>query len=402
MKIEVQGKTLKQITKLDLSNKKLKQIPEEIFQCTNLTKLILCNNSIAEVPQGIKLLKKLKVLDLSNNRIKYLQADLFKLSRLETLNVSNNQIRTLPRQVNESNIKNLLLQNNQIANLPEVILSNLEKLNVSQNHLSEFIINQTNSKLKFLWISNNPIRTFQINIACVPELSRIYAFTQKVDLDLAENYNKLACIKGNSFKELEKLFDTKTKPSSIIKEQKSTIPNAQVIPVIKKEMTQIQSNPKVFISYSWDNQEHEHWVLNLAEKLCDPGGIDVILDKWELNKLGSLLPNFMESSINEADRVILVLTPNYKLKTDKLEGGVGYEYSIISAKLFHNVKTTKFIPLLRQGSFEDSAPTGLSARIGVDFKDDTKFENSLEILLRDVHDKPKYKKPTVAQIPKFD
>jgi len=247
MKIEVQGKTLKQITKLDLSNKKLKQIPEEIFQCTNLTKLILCNNSIAEVPQGIKLLKKLKVLDLSNNRIKYLQADLFKLSRLETLNVSNNQIRTLPRQVNESNIKNLLLQNNQIANLPEVILSNLEKLNVSQNHLSEFIINQTNSKLKFLWISNNPIRTFQINIACVPELSRIYAFTQKVDLDLAENYNKLACIKGNSFKELEKLFDTKTKPSSIIKEQKSTIPNAQVIPVIKKEMTQIQSNPKVFI-----------------------------------------------------------------------------------------------------------------------------------------------------------
>jgi hypothetical protein len=402
MEIEVQGKTLKQITKLDLSNKKLKQIPEEIFQCTNLTKLILCNNSIAEVPQEIKLLKKLKVLDLSNNRIKYLQADLFKLPKLETLNVSNNQIMTLPRQLIESNIKNLLLQNNQVTNLPEVILRNLEKLNVSQNHLSEFIINQTNSKLKYLWISNNPIKIFQINKVCAPELSRIYAFTQKVDLELAENYKRLASIKGNSFKELENSLDLKTKPSSIVIEQKSTIQKVQAAPEVKKEITQTQTNPKVFISYSWDSVEHNNWVLNLAEKLCNPGGIDVILDKWELNKLGSLLPNFMESSINEADRVILVLTPNYKLKTDKLEGGVGYEYSIISAKIFHNIKTTKFIPLLRLGTFENSAPTGLLARIGVDFKDDQKFDENLEILLRDIHGKPKYKKPAVSPIPKFD
>jgi len=398
MKIEVPGKTLKQITKLDLSGKNLKQFPNEIFQCTNLTKLILSNNSIGEIPKEIKQLQKLKVLDLSNNKIKQLYADLFKLPKLETLNVSNNQIKTLPRQIIKSNIKILLLQNNQITHLTEAILSNLERLNVSQNQLSECIINQTNSKLKYLWISDNPIRTFQINKTAFPVLSKVYAFTLKIDSNLAENYKKLASIKGNSFKELEKLFDTRTKPT-IIKEQKSTV---QVVPEINKEMTQTQTSPKVFISYSWDNQEHEQWVLNLAEKLCNPGGIDVILDKWELNELGKPLPSFMEHAIEQSDRVIVVMTENYKLKTEKQTGGVGFEYSIITSKIFKEVYTTKFIPLLRVGSEETSIPTSLQGRKYLAMRDTDNFETSFEELIRDLHKKQKNKKPVIAPIPKFD
>lgn len=402
MKIEVPGKTLKQITKLDLSNKNLKQFPVEIFQCTNLTKLILSKNSISEIPKEIKLLRKLKVLDLSNNKIKQLYADIFKLPKLETLNVSNNQIKSLPRQVIESKIKNLLLQNNQITKVTGSISSNLERLNVSHNQLSEFIIKQTNSKLRYLWISDNPIRIFQINKACIPELSNVYAFTQKADSDLAENYKKIASIKGNSFKELEKLFDTKTKPISTNKEQKSTVQNAQVVPEIKEEMTQTQTNPKVFISYSWDNKEHEQWVLNLAEKLCDPGGIDVILDRWELNELGKPLPDFMEHAIEDSDRVIVVMTENYKLKTGKQTGGVGYEYSIISSKIFKEVNTVKFIPLLRTGSEETSIPTSLQGRKYLAMRESDNFDASFEELLRDLHKKQKNKKPVVAPIPKFD
>jgi len=140
MKIEVQGKTLKQITKLDLSNKNLKRFPEEIFQCTNLTKLILSNNSIGKVPQEIRLLRKLKVLDLSNNKIKQLYADIFKLPKLETLNVSNNQIKTLPSQLEDSSLKALLLQNNVITSINEALIKNLEKLNISHNDINIFKI----------------------------------------------------------------------------------------------------------------------------------------------------------------------------------------------------------------------------------------------------------------------
>ena len=104
-----------------------------------------------------------------------------------------------------------------------------------------------------------------------------------------------------------------------------------------------EDNPIVFISYSWDSQEHEDWIVNLATKLCD-NGVNAILDKWDLGPLGKPLPHFMENSISKSQRVICVMTPNYKKKTENLAGGVGYEYSIISAEIFTaGVNTSKFI-----------------------------------------------------------
>ena len=159
-----------------------------------------------------------------------------------------------------------------------------------------------------------------------------------------------------------------------------------------------EAPPIVFISYSWDNKNHEDWVLDLAKKLCD-NGIDVILDKWELNKLGQLIPNFMEQSISKSQRVICVMTPNYKKKTEKLTGGVGYEYSIITAEvLSNNINTTKFIPLIREGDEKDTIPVALRGRKHVDMRSN----EDIEELLRDIHDEPKHKKPTIGKKPKFD
>jgi predicted alpha/beta hydrolase family esterase len=41
--------------------------------------------------------------------------------------------------------------------------------------------------------------------------------------------------------------------------------------------------PKLFISYSWSNPEHEQWVLDLATQLRE-SEVDVILDKWDLKE----------------------------------------------------------------------------------------------------------------------
>ncbi len=165
--------------------------------------------------------------------------------------------------------------------------------------------------------------------------------------------------------------------------------------------TNDDETPIVFISYSWDTSEHEAWVLNLANKLVE-NGVDVILDKWDLGPLGKPLPNFMENAISTSQRVICVMTPNYKKKTDKLEGGVGYEYSIITANIFTNANTSKFIPLIRQGSDEESVPTALQGRKYLDIRKDVDLDAKLEELLRDIHCVPKYKKPTIGPKPKFD
>ncbi len=51
----------------------------------------------------------------------------------------------------------------------------------------------------------------------------------------------------------------------------------------KKTISSVETEnkPVIFISYSWDSEEHKEWVLNLANKLCDDG-IDVILDRYHL------------------------------------------------------------------------------------------------------------------------
>ena len=101
------------------------------------------------------------------------------------------------------------------------------------------------------------------------------------------------------------------------------------ISIVEKEeplaTTETIESPTVFISYSWDNDEHKKWVLDLANKLC-VDGIDVILDRYYL-KPGVNLPHFVEKNISSADRIIIIFTKNYKLKADKRTGGVGLEAS---------------------------------------------------------------------------
>jgi hypothetical protein len=69
----------------------------------------------------------------------------------------------------------------------------------------------------------------------------------------------------------------------------------------------------VFISYSWDSKDHKDWVRKLADYLID-NGVNVILDQYDL-AAGKILTYFMESAVEKADKVIIILTPGYKLKS---------------------------------------------------------------------------------------
>lgn len=158
--------------------------------------------------------------------------------------------------------------------------------------------------------------------------------------------------------------------------------------------------PIVFISYSWDNDEHKKWVLNLADKLCTDG-IDIILDRYYL-KPGTNLPHFVENNLNKADRVIIIFTKNYKLKADKRTGGVGYEYSIMNVELYKNqTSNEKIIPILREGSTEESIPTFMQQFIHIDTRNDENFENSYNDLIREIYNEPEIKKPTIGAKPTF-
>jgi hypothetical protein len=71
----------------------------------------------------------------------------------------------------------------------------------------------------------------------------------------------------------------------------------------------IESNAlvvKVFISYSWSSEDHQKWVLDLANKLMSDG-VEVILDRWDL-KPGQDKYHFMEQMVkDEAITKVLVI-----------------------------------------------------------------------------------------------
>lgn len=158
--------------------------------------------------------------------------------------------------------------------------------------------------------------------------------------------------------------------------------------------------PKIFISYSWDSPDHQAWVLRLANHLVN-NGVDVVLDQYEL-KLGANLTHFMEQAVTKVDKVLLILTENYKIKAEERQGGVGYEYSIINAEWYRQqASNTKFIPILRGKDTATSMPVFVHAFVYLSMQDDSQFEAQVEDLLRAIYKQPKVVKPPLGKRPIF-
>lgn len=160
--------------------------------------------------------------------------------------------------------------------------------------------------------------------------------------------------------------------------------------------------PKVFISYSWDGKEHQDWVLKLADRLTEEGGVEVMLDQYELNS-GRNLNHFMERAVAEADKVLLILTENYKRKAENREGGIGFEYSMITTEWFKNqTGKVKFIPVLRGQDRDNSTPNFVQSFLSLNMQNDADFDEEFRKLLFDVYDEQIVKPPKRGTRPNFD
>ncbi len=124
------------------------------------------------------------------------------------------------------------------------------------------------------------------------------------------------------------------------------------------------SDPKAFISYSWDDDQHKEWVAELATDLRNDG-VETILDQWHAVP-GDQLPEFMEKHIRENDYVLIICTPNYRFKSDERKGGVGYEGGIMTAEVHTSRNHRKFIPILARGTWENAAPSWLKGKYYID------------------------------------
>lgn len=139
------------------------------------------------------------------------------------------------------------------------------------------------------------------------------------------------------------------------------------------------SAPKAFVSYSWDDDQHKERVAQLAANLRDDG-VEIILDQWHAVP-GDQLPEFMERQIRENDYVLIICTPNYRLKSDGRKGGVGYEGDIMTAEVHNQRNHRKFIPILAQGTWEDAAPSWLKGKYYIDLSSPDRYEKNYQDLI---------------------
>ncbi|MFH1642849.1 MAG: toll/interleukin-1 receptor domain-containing protein [Nanoarchaeota archaeon] len=168
-------------------------------------------------------------------------------------------------------------------------------------------------------------------------------------------------------------------------------------------MKENKNTPKVFISYCWSSEEHEQWIIHIAERLVE-SGVNILLDKWDL-KEGHDKFAYMESMVTDASvsKVLIFSDQKYKEKADKRSGGVGAESQIISKKIYDKVNQNKFIPIVLKFDNDGHAclPVFLSSRIYVDFSTPESINNNWEKLLRIIFERPIYKKPKIGAPPAY-
>lgn len=159
------------------------------------------------------------------------------------------------------------------------------------------------------------------------------------------------------------------------------------------------NNPKVFISYSQDNEEHKAWVLKLATNLRTHG-VNAILDQWDL-RLGNDLRFFMEQGLSSASLVLCVCSENYVNKVNNGNGGAGYEGMIMTQDLLSNANLDYIIPIIRNNSSNKKTPLAFGSRLYIDFTDDTEYFTNYQSLLERIYGEDITRKPPLGENP-FD
>lgn len=158
--------------------------------------------------------------------------------------------------------------------------------------------------------------------------------------------------------------------------------------------------PRVFISYSWSS---EAMAIPLAERLVSHG-VDVVFDKWDL-KEGQDKYSFMEQCVNDPSisKVLILSDRAYMEKANARAGGVGDETVIISSEVYGNTKQEKFIPIIveRDEQGEPYLPTYIKSRIYIDLSSADHYEEEYEKLLRNIYEKPLFRKPALGSRPNW-
>ena len=277
---------------LYLENNSINKI-ENLHNLKNLTCLYLQNNYIKEI-ENLENNYNLVILNLSNNKIKEIK-NLEKLAKLENLYIEKNYISSLESHQGLLEIKKLILldiQNNDISENPEEILSLLERLEklkvlyLKGNEIIRLINNYRRTlivRLKHLtYLDDRPVRE-EDRIGAIAYLEGGYPAEMKArekyrnDNERSSNKHKIKNIKNKESKEnaeerrkreLEKLRNEyEMKRNQLEQRKKELIKEYESNPEYRDELNQELANIDKQIIENEENSNEEIKIHNKENNL---------------------------------------------------------------------------------------------------------------------------------------
>lgn len=160
--------------RLDLAAE-LTQFPSEIFELADSLEILnLTNNRLKSLPDEFGCLKKLKIIFLSNNEFEELPEVLSACPALSMIGFKSNRINTIAENALPASVRWLILTDNQIEQLPATIgrLTKLQKLMLAGNRLrslpAEMVACQN---LELIRLSANCLPSLPAWLLTLPRLS---------------------------------------------------------------------------------------------------------------------------------------------------------------------------------------------------------------------------------------
>lgn len=157
---------------------------------------------------------------------------------------------------------------------------------------------------------------------------------------------------------------------------------------------------KVFLSYSWTNEEYQKRIQDIADKLVS-ANVDVFFDVYDI-KPGNDLNYFMEKA-KEADKVLVFCDRKYADKANSREGGVGTETILLSKEVYDDISQDKVFPIIMEKSENGDTymPYYLQGKTYLDFSSASLVSKNLEKLIRHIYNKPMDIKPEFGETPSY-
>lgn len=130
--------------------------------------------------------------------------------------------------------------------------------------------------------------------------------------------------------------------------------------------------PHIFISYDVESEEHEKKIQRFVKKLRNQGFKVFTLDDM---RFGERIARFLED-IENCDFVLLICTPEYKRRTERIQsgGGVVNERHIIISSIITHGSELKIIPVLFSGDWSTSLPVWAVGKKGIDYREESEEE----------------------------